>query len=203
MTTWKAINKRKHSKLICSYCKVTFSQKFNRDRHVKNIQQEDTLVFVNYVTEADENRFSNLVDFNAEEPYENAETAKSHAFPVSENCNTSQNNNDEILNASFISDTGQVMDVKMSAIDKDTPIYQVRKNDEQFKKNCNYENPESTSIIFDDIEEQMNQPIPIKPLDMNNSQGKSIMKEIANRKKGKTKHHEEDFQALIMKRNQE
>ena len=106
MTTWKAINKRKHSKLICSYCKVTFSQKFNRDRHVKNIQQEDTLVFVNYVTEADENRFSNLVDFNAEEPYENAETAKSHAFPVSENCNTSQNNNDEILNASFISDTG-------------------------------------------------------------------------------------------------
>ena len=116
MTTWKAINKRKHSKLICSYCKVTFSQKFNRDRHVKNIQQEDTLVFVNYVTEADENRFSNLVDFNAEEPYENAETAKSHAFPVSENGNTSQNNNDEILNASFISDTGQVMDVKMCVL---------------------------------------------------------------------------------------
>ena len=57
----------------------------------------------------------------------------------------------------------------MCVIDKDTSIYQVCKNDEQFKKNCNYENPESTSIIFDDIEEQMNQPIPIKPLDMNNS----------------------------------
>ena len=57
----------------------------------------------------------------------------------------------------------------MSVIDKDTPIYQVRKNDEQFKKNCNYENLESKSIIFDDIEEQMNQPIPIKLLDMNNS----------------------------------
>ena len=95
------------------------------------------------------------------------------------------------------------MDVKMSVIDKDTPIYQVRKNDEQFKKNCNYENLESKSIIFDDIEEQMNQPIPIKLLDMNNSQGKSIMKEIAHMKKGKTKHHEEDFQALIMKKNQE
>ena len=29
------------------------------------------------------------------------------------------------------------------------------------------------------------------------------MKEIAHMKKGKTKHHEEDFQALIMKKNQE
>ena len=146
-----------------------FSQKFNRDRHVKNIQQEDTLVFVHNVTEADENRFNNLVDFNAEELYENVETAKSDEFPVNENDNTSQNNNDEILNASFISDTGKVMGIKMSVIDKDTPINQLRKNDEQFNKNCNYENLESTTIIFDDIEEQMNQPIPIKPLDMNNS----------------------------------
>ena len=88
---------------------------------------------------------------------------------MNENDNTSQNNNDEILNASFISDTGEVMGVKMSIKDKDTSIYQVRKNDEQFNKNCNYENLESTTIIFDDIEEQMNQPIPIKPLDMNNS----------------------------------
>ena len=53
--------------MICSYFKVKFSQKFNRDRHVKNIEQEDTLVFVHNVTEADENRFNNLVDFNAEE----------------------------------------------------------------------------------------------------------------------------------------
>ena len=29
------------------------------------------------------------------------------------------------------------------------------------------------------------------------------MKEIAHMKKGKTKHHEEVFQALIMKKNQE
>ena len=126
-------------------------------------------MFVHNVTEADENRFNNLVDFNAEELYENVETAKSDEFPVNENDNTSQNNNDEILNASFISDTGEVMGVKMSIKDKDTSIYQVRKNDEQFNKNCNYENLESTTIIFDDIEEQMNQPIPIKPLDMNNS----------------------------------
>ena len=46
----------------------------------------------------------------------------------------------------------------------------------------------------------MNQPVPIEPLDMNDSLGESIIKEIADRKKEKTKHHEEDFQALIIKK---
>ena len=123
MATCQAIEKRNHSKLTCQYCKVIFSQKFNRDRHVKNIHQEDTLVFVHDVAEADENAFNGVVDFNAEEPYQNVETTKSHAFPVNENDNASQINNDEILNPSFISDTGEVMDVKMSTIDKDTPIF--------------------------------------------------------------------------------
>ena len=45
------------------------------------------------------------------------------AFQVNENDNASQNNNDELLNAVIISDTGEVMDVKISVIDKDTPIY--------------------------------------------------------------------------------
>ena len=88
----------------------------------------------------------------------------------------------------------------MSIIDKDTSIHQVSENDEQFNKNCSYENLESTSIAFDNIEDQMNQPIPIEPLDMNDSLGESIIKEIAGRKKEKTKHHEEDFQALIIKK---
>ena len=118
MTTCQGIKKRKHSKLICPYCKVTFSQKSNRRRHIKNNTPRRYLVFVHHVTEADENTFNDLVDFNAEEPYENIETTKRHAFPVHENDNTSHNNNDEILNASFISDTGEFMDVKMSIIDK-------------------------------------------------------------------------------------
>ena len=104
------------------------------------------------------------------------------------------------MNASFISDTGQVIDVKMSIIDKNTPVYQVCENDEQFNKNCNYENLESTSITFDDIVEQMNKPILVEPLDMNDSLSGSIRKEIADRKKEKTKHHEEDLQALIIKK---
>ena len=81
---------------------------------MKNIHQDDILVFVHDVTEADENLFNNLVDLSAEEPYENVETTKSHVFRVNENDNASQNDNDEILNASFISDTGEVMDVKIS-----------------------------------------------------------------------------------------
>ena len=117
---------------------------------------------------------------------------------MKENDNTSQNKNDKILNVFFISNTGDVMDVKMSIIDKDTPIYQMCENDERFNKNCNCENLESTSITFDDIEQQMNQPISIKPLDMNDSLGESIIKEVADRKKEKAKH-EEDFQALIIK----
>ena len=155
-------------------------------------------MFVHDVTEAEENTFNDLVNFSAEELYENVETIKSYAFPVNENDNASQNNNDEILNASFISDTGEVMDVKMSIIDKDTPIYQVCENDEQFNENCNYENLESTSITFDDIEEQMNQQIPLEPLDMNDSLGESIIKEIADRNKEKTKHHEEDSSKLLL-----
>ena len=119
---------------------------------------------------------------------------------MNENENASQNNNDEILSASFISNTGEVMDVKMSIFDEDTPIYQVCEIDEEFNKNCNYENLESTSITFDNTEEQMNQPVPIEHLDMNDSLGESIVKEIADRKKEKTKHHEEDFQALIIKK---
>ena len=85
MTTCQAIKKWKHSKLTCPYCKLTFCQKFYRDRHARNINQEYILVFVHDVTEADQNTFNNFVDFNSEEPYENVETIKSHAFPVNEN----------------------------------------------------------------------------------------------------------------------
>ena len=63
MTTCQAIKKRKHSKLTCSNCKLKFSQKSSHTRHIKNIHQEDTLVFVQDVTEADENTFNDVVYF--------------------------------------------------------------------------------------------------------------------------------------------
>ena len=46
----------------------------------------------------------------------------------------------------------------------------------------------------------MNQSILIEPLDMNDRLGESIIKEITDRKKEKAKHHEENFQALIVKK---
>ena len=52
---------------------------------------------------------------------------------MNQNYNAPQNN-DKILNTSFIRDTGEIMDIKMCIMDKDTPIYQVCENDEQFKK---------------------------------------------------------------------
>ena len=76
---------------------------------------------------ADQNTFNDLVGFNVEEPYKNVEARKSHASPVNENDNASQNNNDEILNTSCISDTDEVMGVKVTIIDKDTSIYQILK----------------------------------------------------------------------------
>ena len=54
-------------------------------------------MFVHDVTEAGENTFNYLFDFNAEEPYRNGETTRRHAFPVNENDNASQNDNDECL----------------------------------------------------------------------------------------------------------
>ena len=61
ITSCQATKKRKHSKLTYPYCKVTFSQKFNRNRNAKNTHQEDPLVFVHDVTKADENTFNDLL----------------------------------------------------------------------------------------------------------------------------------------------
>ena len=41
--------------------------------------------------------------------------------------------NNEILNASFVSDIGGVMDVKMSIIVKDTLIHQIFENDKKLQ----------------------------------------------------------------------
>ena len=92
------------------------------------------------------------------------------------------------------------MDVKMSIIDKGALIYQVCEIDEQFNKNCNYENLEPTSITFDDIEEQINHPILTEPLDMKDSLSESIIKEIVDRKNEEAKHLEEVFQALTIRK---
>ena len=43
------------------------------------------------------------------------------------------NKNEEMMNASFVYENGEVIDLNNSVIDKDTPIYQVLESDELAK----------------------------------------------------------------------
>ena len=43
--------KKKNSSKTCPYCKGTYTQKYNRDRHIKNMHQEDAVAFVENVEE--------------------------------------------------------------------------------------------------------------------------------------------------------
>lgn len=40
-------------------------------------------------------------------------------------CESQENNNEEIINASFVSENGEVINLNVSIIDKDTLIYKV------------------------------------------------------------------------------
>ena len=59
------------------------------------------------------------------------------------------NNNEEIMNASFVSENGEVIGVNISVIDKDTPIYPGLENEEFPKGISRQENIESTAINLD------------------------------------------------------
>lgn len=55
---WKGMNnfeiqkKKKASTKTCPYCRATFTQKHNWDRHIKRLHQEDVVTFVENATEA-------------------------------------------------------------------------------------------------------------------------------------------------------
>lgn len=51
------------------------------------------------------------------------------------------NNNLEIMNASFVSENGEVINLNISIIDKDTSIYQVLESDELPKGSFNTRKP--------------------------------------------------------------
>ena len=44
-------------------------------------------------------------------------------------CESQENNNEEIINASFVSENGEVINLNVSIIDKDTLIYKVLESD--------------------------------------------------------------------------
>ena len=53
---WKGMNnfeiqkKKKASTKTCPYCRATFTQKHNWDRHIKRLHQEDVVNFVENAT---------------------------------------------------------------------------------------------------------------------------------------------------------
>lgn len=44
-------------------------------------------------------------------------------------CESQENNNEETINASFVSENGEVINLNVSIMDKDTPIYKVLESD--------------------------------------------------------------------------
>ena len=90
------------------------------------------------------------------------------------------------MNASFVNENGEVIDLNISVIDMDTPIYQVLESGELPKGISRQENLESTtSINLDETEQQINGSTLIE---QNNSAGclsDTILKEITQRKKEK------------------
>ena len=102
MNNYETQKKKKTSAsmpLLLSYIYL-FTQKCYRDRPIKKVCQEDVVTFVESVTEIMETTYEN-----------------------------ENNNNEEIMNASFLSKNGAVIDLNTSVIDKDTPIYQVLDSD--------------------------------------------------------------------------
>ena len=86
--------------------------------YIKNIHQGDVVTYVESVTETME------ITHESED-----------------------NNNEEIINASFVSENCEAINLNIFVIDKDTPIYQLSQNDDSFKrrKSCTV----STAINLD------------------------------------------------------
>lgn len=69
-------------------------------------------------------------------------------------CDNHENKNKEMINAPFFSENGEVIDLKMQTVDKDTPINQVMETDQFSMEVLMLENQESTAI---DLHENQNQ----------------------------------------------
>ena len=83
--------------------------------------------------------------------------------------------NEEILNASFTSRTGEIFVVSMSIVDKEIPIYKVLET-------SRWEDLESTNISFEELQQQMNNPIPIEYNESVDCLSDSIIKETEEKK---------------------
>ena len=163
--------KKRASTKTCPYCKATFTQKYHWDRHIKKIHQDDIVTFLESVTKT--------IEITNE---------------------SEDNKNEKMMIGSFVYENGEVIDLNNSVIDKDTPIYQVLESGELAKWISRQENLESTSIDLDETEQQINDTIQIEQNNSADCLSNTIIKEITQKKKEKSKCYEEDFRILIIKK---
>ena len=78
---------KKASTRTYSYCEATFTQEYNQNRHIRKKHQENVVTFVESVTETIEITHKN-----------------------------EDNNNEKILNASFVNENGEVINLNIFVI---------------------------------------------------------------------------------------
>ena len=100
------LKKKRKAQKNSPQCKTTFSQKYNRDRHVKNVHQEDNQVYEG------KNDASIISPYDGE-MMEAPEEAMEKTSQESATFQISSLANEEILNASFTSEAGKISDVSM------------------------------------------------------------------------------------------
>ena len=126
-------------KITCPYGKATFSQKYKWDRDVKNVHQEDEQVYV----------------ANDEDIMEAPQEVMERTSQESTTFQMSSWVNEEILNVSFTSETGEIFDIRIYLHIYLTPIYEVL---DTFRPG----NLESANINFEELQQQINDSILIE-----------------------------------------
>ena len=92
----ETLSKRKVENKVCPHCKETFAQKSNRDRHVERFHPITEPI----LSQAD------LMDTELQVP-------------------TLDDNMAQVMNVSFLNDDGSLLELSMTMIDEETPIFQV------------------------------------------------------------------------------
>ena len=110
---------------VCQYCGKTFVQKSNRDHHVRNQHEDGTFDHTNANETVDEGVVP-LTFVPEFEPVNQPGTSNQQSNADADiDSNPHQTNPSEILNVSFLSNDGNIIDAIMAEIEQETHIYEV------------------------------------------------------------------------------
>ena len=110
---YKIRKAKRESNKVCNFCGMEFTKKYNRDRHVKKVHTGDIEQPVLSIGDTVED---NLIA----EMQEIESNTITHQSEVEMPCDTAN-----MIEVSFLSDDGTVLDLSMSIVDANTPIYEV------------------------------------------------------------------------------